>query len=93
MHRRFGRSVYLFHSEKRKTESSFEDRSNIPQETLPKLFQKFSRAEDASKANVLGTGLGLYVARLLVEAQKGQIFAESEGEGKGSTFSVELPSV
>ena len=52
---------------------------------------KFSRAEDASKANVLGTGLGLYVARLLIEAQNGRISAESEGEGKGSTFSVELP--
>ena len=63
----------------------------IKKETLPKLFQKFSRAEDASKANMLGTGLGLYVARQLIEAQKGRVFAESEGEGKGSTFSVELP--
>ncbi|TSC58663.1 MAG: hypothetical protein Greene041679_69, partial [Parcubacteria group bacterium Greene0416_79] len=35
----------------------------IKSEVLPKLFQKFSRAEDASKANLLGTGLGLYVAR------------------------------
>ena len=63
----------------------------IKPETLPKLFQKFSRAEDASKANVLGTGLGLYVARKLIEAQKGKIWAESEGEGKGATFVVELP--
>jgi signal transduction histidine kinase len=63
----------------------------IKPETLPKLFQKFSRAEDASKANVLGTGLGLYVARLLIEAQKGKVWAESEGEGKGATFFVELP--
>ena len=60
-------------------------------ETLPKLFQKFSRAEDASKANVLGTGLGLYVVKKLLEAQNGTIWAESEGEGKGSMFSVELP--
>mgnify|MGYP001593833055 CR=1 FL=1 len=56
------------------------------------LFQKFSRAEDASKANILGTGLGLYVARQLIEAQKGTVRAESEGEGKGSTFIVELPT-
>ncbi len=63
----------------------------IKPETLPKLFQKFSRAEDASKANILGTGLGLYVARQLITALKGTITAESEGEGKGSTFVVELP--
>lgn len=60
-------------------------------EVLPKLFRKFSRAEDASKANLHGTGLGLYVARQLVEAQGGKIWAESEGEGKGATFTVELP--
>ena len=58
---------------------------------MPNLFQKFSRAEDASKANLLGTGLGLYVAKQLIEAQKGKVWAESEGEGKGSTFTVELP--
>ena len=63
----------------------------ISKETLPKLFQKFSRAEDASKANLLGTGLGLYVARQLLEKQGGTIRAESEGEGRGTTFIVELP--
>ncbi len=63
----------------------------IAPETLPKLFRKFSRAEDASKANLRGTGLGLYVARQLVEAQGGSISAESEGEGKGAIFTVELP--
>ncbi len=64
----------------------------IAQETLPHLFKKFSRASDASKANLKGTGLGLYVAKQLVEAQGGKIWAESEGEGKGATFSVELPA-
>ncbi len=42
-------------------------------------------------ANLHGTGLGLYVARQLIEAQGGTIRAESEGEGKGATFFVELP--
>jgi len=65
----------------------------IRADTLPKLFQKFSRAEDASKANIHGTGLGLYVARKLIEAQNGKIWAESEGDGKGSTFVVELETV
>lgn len=63
----------------------------IKPETLPKLFQKFSRAEDASKANILGTGLGLYVAKQLITAQGGSIEASSPGLGKGSTFAVELP--
>ena len=63
----------------------------IRPETLPNLFRKFSRAEDASKANIIGTGLGLYIARQLIETQKGKVWAESEGEGKGATFTIELP--
>jgi signal transduction histidine kinase len=62
----------------------------IAKETLPKLFEKFSRAKDANKTNILGTGLGLYVARKMVEAHNGKLWAESEGEGKGSQFYVEL---
>lgn len=61
--------------------------------TIPYLFQKFSRAEDASKVNILGTGLGLYVAKQMIEAHKGKVWVESEGEGKGSTFFVELKLV
>jgi signal transduction histidine kinase len=62
----------------------------IAPETLPHLFQKFSRAENANKTNIRGTGLGLYVARQMIEAHHGTIRAESLGEGKGSTFIVEL---
>lgn len=62
----------------------------IPGGVLPKLFQKFSRADNASKTNIRGTGLGLYVAKQMVEAHHGTIKAESEGEGKGSTFTIEL---
>ena len=65
----------------------------MTKETIDKLFQKFSRAEDASKTSTTGTGLGLYVASQLAQAQKGRIWAESEGKGKGSTFFVELPSI
>ena len=60
--------------------------------TIKRLFQKFSRADDASKTNVNGTGLGLYVAKQLAEAHGGKLWAESAGVGKGSTFNVELPT-
>jgi signal transduction histidine kinase len=54
------------------------------------LFQKFSRAENALKMNISGSGLGLYVASQMLRAQGGRIWVESPGEGLGSTFFVEL---
>ena len=62
----------------------------IPKQTIPLLFKKFSRDKDAQTANILGTGLGLYVAKKLIEARNGKIWAESEGEGKGAQFYVEI---
>jgi signal transduction histidine kinase len=62
----------------------------ISLETLPLLFQKFSRSHNANKVNIKGTGLGLFVAREIIMAHHGTIRAESEGEGKGSTFVIEL---
>jgi signal transduction histidine kinase len=62
----------------------------ISKATLPVLFQRFSRAKDANKTNILGTGLGLYIAKKMVEANQGKIWAESAGEGKGAEFYVEL---
>lgn len=59
-------------------------------EVLPRLFEKFTRAPDASKTNIMGTGLGLYVARKMIEAHGGKIWAESGGINKGSTFFIEL---
>jgi signal transduction histidine kinase len=65
----------------------------IKAKTMPLLFQKFSRCADASQTNILGTGLGLYIAKKMLEAQNGRIWAESEGENKGSQFYVELDLV
>lgn len=65
----------------------------ISPEVLPKLFAKFKRSNTANKANIYGTGLGLYIAKEIVTAHKGKIWAESEGEGKGSTFCVEVPEI
>lgn len=62
----------------------------ISKETLPKLFDKFVRSPNANSVNVSGTGLGLYVVKKMVEAHKGKVWAESEGEGSGTVFYVEL---
>ncbi|MBU3668551.1 MAG: hypothetical protein FGM57_01130 [Candidatus Taylorbacteria bacterium] len=62
----------------------------IHPDVLPRLFEKFTRAPDASKTNIMGTGLGLYVARKMIEAHNGKIWAESPGVGKGSSFFIEL---
>lgn len=67
--------------------------AGIPKETLPELFDKFVRARNAKQINVTGSGLGLYVAKQMIQAHDGKIWAESEGEGKGSTFSFELPAI
>ena len=63
----------------------------MSRETMHTLFQKFSRADNANSVNVSGTGLGLYVAFKMAEAMGGTITCNSEGDGKGSTFTFELP--
>ncbi len=61
----------------------------IPAEELPKIFGRYYRSQRTH--SVEGTGLGLYIARLLVEAHHGRIHAES-AVGRGSTFSFTLPA-
>lgn len=55
---------------------------------IPRIFERFYQAETTHKAE--GLGLGLYIARLIVEAHGGKIWVESE-VGKGSAFSFTLP--
>jgi signal transduction histidine kinase len=62
----------------------------IAPEVMPHLFAKFSRAGNANKTNIKGTGLGLFVAKEIINAHHGIIYAESQGEGRGSRFIVEL---
>ena len=63
----------------------------IAADDLPKLFQPFTQLEPVLSKVHQGTGLGLALTRRLVELHGGQIRAESEGEGRGSTFAVQLP--
>lgn len=65
----------------------------IDPKEMDKLFSKFSRTKDANKTNVIGTGLGLYIAKKMTEAHHGNIKVESDGVGKGSTFTIELPRI
>jgi len=55
------------------------------------LFKKFSRAEGTFLIHTEGTGLGLYVAKMIAESHMGKVWAESEGRGKGSTFYMAIP--
>lgn len=63
----------------------------IPPEAVAKLFTKFYRADNAVKAQTEGSGLGLYIAKGIVQAHGGQIWAESE-LGRGTTISFALPT-
>ncbi len=58
----------------------------------PFLFEEFVRDERV-KQEMRGSGLGLHVAKVFVEAHKGKVWAESEGEGKGSTFYFSIPRI
>ncbi len=63
----------------------------IAREDFQKLFKPFSRGGAACKNGYSGTGLGLCISKNLVELHGGSIWAESEGEGKGSAFYISLP--
>ncbi len=64
----------------------------IPQEAIPHLFNKFFRISNSTQQASKGTGLGLYIAKSIIEKLDGKIWVESEF-GKGSKFSFTLPVV
>ena len=64
----------------------------LKKENLTKIFQPFEQVENASSRKFQGPGLGLSLAKSLVELNGGKIWAESDGEGLGSVFSFSLPA-
>jgi len=63
----------------------------ISPEIKNSLFKKFSRGKDSFRIHTEGVGLGLYVAKMLIDAHQGKIWAESDGVGKGSAFYFSIP--
>jgi histidine kinase len=63
----------------------------IPVDKLQKIFEEFYQIEPPNTRHYGGLGIGLTIAKGLIEAQGGRIWAESEGKGAGSTFKVLLP--
>jgi signal transduction histidine kinase len=67
-----------------------DDGEGIPSRALPRIFERFYRADSSRARDIGGTGLGLAIVRHLVEAMDGEVRAESE-LGKGTTIRFTLP--
>ena len=65
----------------------------IPSAQLKRIFRRFYRVPGRVMARFKGTGLGLFIVSSVVERHGGKVFAESEGRGQGSRFTIELPRV
>ena len=62
----------------------------IPPSDLKRIFKRFYRVPGTAK-NVKGTGLGLFIVQSIIKRHGGKIRAESKGEGRGTTFFIQLP--
>lgn len=65
----------------------------IPSSELKRIFKRFYRVSNSATGRVKGTGLGLFIVRSIARRHGGEAFAESEGAGRGSTFTLRLPRV
>lgn len=79
------------HTDKTVTVSVRDTGIGISAEHLPYIFERFYRVDKSRARRSGGSGIGLAIARHLVDAQGGEIWAESDGPGKGTTFYFTLP--
>jgi two-component system, OmpR family, sensor histidine kinase SenX3 len=63
----------------------------IPEKELKLIFKRFYRVSNRSLAHVKGTGLGLFIVRSIARKHGGKVYAQSLGEGHGTTVTLELP--
>jgi two-component system, OmpR family, sensor histidine kinase SenX3 len=65
----------------------------IPRNELKRIFKRFYRVSSRSVSHVKGTGLGLFIVKAIARAHGGRVFAESAGEARGTTVTLELPRI
>lgn len=82
--------INVTHDDRRVSLAISDHGIGIPASAQPELFQQFYRAPNAEQQQISGMGIGLFVAREIVQLHGGEITVESE-QGKGSTFTVRLP--
>jgi two-component system sensor histidine kinase VicK len=86
-----GKIIISLKENNNKIEVSIKDSGmGISKENRERLFTKFFRSAEALKIETSGSGLGLFIAKNIIEAHKGQIWMKSK-EGRGSTFYFTLP--
>jgi two-component system sensor histidine kinase BaeS len=66
--------------------------AGVPESDLPHIFERFYRAGNARDRATGGSGIGLTICRAIVEAHGGDITAASDGPGRGTTLTVDLPA-
>jgi signal transduction histidine kinase len=85
-------SVHLDLIEQKRLVLRVQDRGvGIPHSELKTIFKRFYRVPNRALAQVRGTGLGLFLVRSVAKRHGGRVTAESPGEGKGATVTLELP--